>query len=396
MTYKHTKFEDSATMRSLEKLAREKGWVKPEPITKQASTELDLTPSLNLTENIIKLCNGLKKAGFDKYAVELEDKLMAYKKAASLYETSDEKGDDLVDAAHPKGSHKLEGVDSDEATVETILDQHLKLMEVINKKPHGKLASSADILNAVKIALADSNQIRKLIIDAKNLSNQGVNIAAKSGDLYDMTINWAKGRVEVISEVSVGEINNNQIQSAIDALDAIRRNFQPNILAGTGFFKSLNKGLTDPVVYAKVDGLLKAALEKLKLAQSQFKEIGLVQAPVAPLDTDEVSGAETTVATPAAAAVITEKENFQARAKSVLEDLLTGKNTLNDKTKFNDAERAKFFPKIDALVKQVQYFIFTATKVPDVSELVGKLKVIEDWSAKLIEWARLATPGIPR
>lgn len=156
MSYKHTKFTESETMRSLEKLAREKGWVKPEPITKQASSELDLTPSLNLTENIIKLCNGLKKAGFDKYAVELEDKLMAYKKAASLYEVSDEKGEDLVDAAHPKGSHKLEGVDSDEATVETILDQHLKLMEVINKKPHGKLASSRDVLNAVKIALGQT------------------------------------------------------------------------------------------------------------------------------------------------------------------------------------------------------------------------------------------------
>ena len=155
MTFKHTKFEDSAVMRSLEKLAQQKGWVQSDLLQKQAANqEVDLSVVDSLVENIVKLCQGLRKSGFNKQAEELENNYFEYKRAQTLYETSKEKGDDLVDAAHPKGSHKLEDVEGDEATFETILDVHLKTLEMIDKKPTGKLASSKDILNSVKIVLA--------------------------------------------------------------------------------------------------------------------------------------------------------------------------------------------------------------------------------------------------
>lgn len=153
MTFKHVKFEDSVVMRSLEKLAKEKGLVKEESITKTASKTV--TASDNLTENVLTLCAGLRERGFQKQANELETKFMTLKQAQTLYETSSEKGEDLVDAAHPKGSHKLEGVDGDEAVFETILDQHLKNIKMIDKKPTGKLASSKDILGAVKKVLGE-------------------------------------------------------------------------------------------------------------------------------------------------------------------------------------------------------------------------------------------------
>lgn len=155
MTFKHVKFEDSAVMRSLQKVATEKGWAKPEPLTKSASSKLDLFPTTNLTENILKLCEGLRHQGFNKYADELEDKFVVYKQAAAatLYETSSEEGEDLVDRAHPKGSHHLENVDSDEAVIETILDQHLKDTKMVEKKPTGKLSNSGEILDAVKTVL---------------------------------------------------------------------------------------------------------------------------------------------------------------------------------------------------------------------------------------------------
>src|SRR5574338_644538 len=150
MTFKHTKFEDSPIMRSLEKVAREKGLVKDEPIAKTASAPtIDLAPSGNLMSNVLKLCAGLRASGFDKYASELELAYLNYKRANTLYETSKEKGEDLVDEAHPKGSHKLEGVDGD-AVIETILDNHLKMVELVNKKPTGKLASSKDVMGGVK------------------------------------------------------------------------------------------------------------------------------------------------------------------------------------------------------------------------------------------------------
>lgn len=151
MTFKHINFGDSVTMRALEKLAREKGLVEEQPIKKTAAVKkMELNPSTNLMENILNLCAGLRDKGFNKYADELETKFINYKQAQTLYETSKETGDDLVDAAHPKGSHKLEGVDGDESVVETILDQHMKLLNIVNKKPTGKLASSQEAIKAVK------------------------------------------------------------------------------------------------------------------------------------------------------------------------------------------------------------------------------------------------------
>jgi len=158
MTFKHINFEDSPTMRSLARLAQEKGLLQSSNL-KVTEAQPDYTVSDNLIENILKLCSGLRTLGQNKYANELEEKYMVYKKAAAnLYETSSEKGEDLVDEAHPKGSHKLENVDGD-AIVETVIDQHLKMLNVVNKKPNGKLASNTDILNAVKKVIAQDNGV---------------------------------------------------------------------------------------------------------------------------------------------------------------------------------------------------------------------------------------------
>lgn len=159
MTFKHVKFEDSPTMRALEKVAKEKGLVKPEPLQKKASVtkRADYTPSNDFMENILKLCAGLRANGLEKAASEVETNYLKFKQAQTLYETSKEKGEDLVQSAHPKGSHKLEGVEGEEATVEDILDQHNKLVEIVNKKPTGKL-STAQIINEVKVALGQEAQ----------------------------------------------------------------------------------------------------------------------------------------------------------------------------------------------------------------------------------------------
>lgn len=158
MTFKHVKFEDSAVMRSLERMAREKGLVPDEParVKTASAPDLDFPEGSTLMENILKLCAGLRHAGFEKHAQEVEEKFLAFKQAQTLYETSSEKGEDLIDAAHPKGSHKLEDVAGDDlAVVETVIDQHLKHLKMINKEPTGKLANNNQILNAVKVVLAD-------------------------------------------------------------------------------------------------------------------------------------------------------------------------------------------------------------------------------------------------
>lgn len=155
MTFKHVKFEDSPTMRALEKVAREKGLVKPETMTKKASLvkKADLTPTNNLMENIVKLCVGLREQGLVKDAAEIETNYLRFKQAQTLYETSKETGEDLLDQAHPDGSHKLVDVDSTEAVVEDLIDKHEKTEEVAEKKPGGKLSDAKSVIKAVKKAL---------------------------------------------------------------------------------------------------------------------------------------------------------------------------------------------------------------------------------------------------
>src|SRR5580692_10358469 len=133
MTFKHIDFADSETMRSLERLAVKKGLCKPEEIKKTAA--IDLFASSNLTQNILNLCSGLRASGMNKYAEEIEQKYIYYKKAQTLYDVSKETGEDLIDAAHPNGSHKLRDVDSDEAVIETVIDQHLAAIKMLDKKP---------------------------------------------------------------------------------------------------------------------------------------------------------------------------------------------------------------------------------------------------------------------
>jgi hypothetical protein len=99
----------------------------------------------------------MRAQGLEKEAAEVEMNYLNYKRAQTLYETSKEKGEDQIHAAHPDGSHKLEGMDTDEATFEDILDQHAKIIQVMDKKPSGKLSSAVQVLNSVKKVLGQKN-----------------------------------------------------------------------------------------------------------------------------------------------------------------------------------------------------------------------------------------------
>lgn len=167
MTFKHVKFEDSPIMRSLEKVAHEKGLVKPNVLEKIASRpkKLDMTPSPDLMENIFKLCTGLRVQGFTKEATELEVKYLNYKQAQTLYEAHTEKGEDLIEAAHPEGSHHLEDVEGDEAIFEDILDKHEKILDVVNKTPKGKLSEASAVINAVKTVLSEKKNKKSVTGD---------------------------------------------------------------------------------------------------------------------------------------------------------------------------------------------------------------------------------------
>lgn len=262
MTYKHIDFSSSPTMRSLERVAKEKGWIKEEPLTKTAAVKTDLTPSNSLLDNVLKLCAGLRDRGFEKQASELEINLLNYKQAQTLYETTPEKGEDLVHAAHPQGSHKLEGLDAenDGAVVEDILDQHAKNLQMIEKKPTGKLASISEAIEAVKVAIGAPPLVVKR---AAKVSLGAVPVVFDPAGGYAYGGGWSKlmgllgsggTTAEGASAATVGAMGalaGTALVSAIGGAmvgNALFKDFlSPNIIqdAGQKLIEATQKSLTD-------------------------------------------------------------------------------------------------------------------------------------------------------
>jgi hypothetical protein len=129
---------------------------------------------------IFNLSQNLRKKGYDKYADELEfNSLILKKSQTNLYSVFKETGENLVDLAHPKGSHSIEGVQGDNV-VETITDQKEKIEKSVKKEPTGKLAHSS-LVNIIK--MGGSPEITAMIEAGEE--------AAKKGLLKD-TVNWFK------------------------------------------------------------------------------------------------------------------------------------------------------------------------------------------------------------
>ena len=249
MSFKND-FSSSEVMRSLEKIAQEKGLIKPDPIKKTAAAKkADFTPTSNLMENIFKLCAGLRTQGLEKVAMEVEMNYLNYKQAQTLYETSKEKGEDVIHAAHPDGSHKMENIDSDEATFEDILDKHTKMLQVIEKKPHGKLSSAAQILKAVKIALADDASDERarqywqgILTEATSL----VNTIIQNEDVSDMTYhsmpllgqNWFREAPESSTGMAL-KTTKGHLENVLENLNSLARKL-PSMEALKEFQANLN------------------------------------------------------------------------------------------------------------------------------------------------------------
>jgi len=275
MTFKHTNFDESTTMRSLIKVAAEKGWVKSEPIQKTASVSEDLSPSENLTENIIKLCAGLRNSGLDKFAEELEGKFIAYKQASNLYNVTKEEGKDLIDAAHPKGGHKMEDLEGD-ALVETILENRLKILNVVNKKPTGKLASHSDIMSAVKIALAgDPNKVsaklRKVLANVNTIFS-----LHEQENILSRPLVQGKDTLRGLINSAIENANNPDVLEGLfyqikSGLDSFNSAFKP----GWAF------GGVSKEIWSNMEPVFASAYAALAAAKELSEEPDVAPAPVA-------------------------------------------------------------------------------------------------------------------
>lgn len=201
MTYKHINFDDSPIMRSLEKHYIDNNLFKNNDSKKEAKniSVPNILPSVNLDENILKLAQDLRAANQSSYAAELESNFLIYKQVLSLYQTSNETGEDLIQSAHPNGSHKMEDLNSSEAVFEDVLDRHLKILDMVSKNPKGKLSNANQIIEAVKVIFAgefsdmaniNKNPIEKLYSQALEQFNQFDSLVEdfedKAGTLFNL------------------------------------------------------------------------------------------------------------------------------------------------------------------------------------------------------------------
>jgi hypothetical protein len=172
--------------------AKNKGWVKDEPIQKKASASL--TPSDNLFIDIIRLAEEMRTRGLLKQAQSLEEALTEYRQAEVEFS-------EMLLQAHPDGDVTVADASDDLADIETLESQHEKFMTNVRREPlakTAKLKKKADDesleYKMIQKAGQDSETIRSSLAETgllgKNFSFSGQNWGSpKVAELYAKTAN---------------------------------------------------------------------------------------------------------------------------------------------------------------------------------------------------------------
>lgn len=130
----------------------------------------DILKFNNINDELISLISNLEKIGEKQAANNVNKQLYIYKQAISeLYNVTGETGKDLIDNAHPGGGTTLVPASNEGGKVETIIEEHDKIINNVMKQPTGKVAQI----------------ILKLIKTANQLENSG---DIKTAKLIDKTI----------------------------------------------------------------------------------------------------------------------------------------------------------------------------------------------------------------
>lgn len=134
---------------NMKKTAERKGWIKPEENIKTANFQKrSFNFSAQLFQNLTSLAQELKSAGLQKEAEVLEDKIFQHKLAESnLYNLTQGTGEDWIELAHPEGSVEVLQSQEKEGTIETAIDQQIRMREIVLKNPKRADQKLFNILN---------------------------------------------------------------------------------------------------------------------------------------------------------------------------------------------------------------------------------------------------------
>lgn len=276
------KSQDGETLRNLVKNAHDKGIFKEESriskIMKAAATAkpaVDLTPSDNVQENLLKLCSGLRERGFAAYAAKVEDRIAQLKVAdVHMYDVHGETGEDLLEFAHPEGSVEVAEAEGDNGVVEDKLDEQKKLIEIVQKSAAS--TKKAEVIEQVKLALrgpgtsflvseaaptAEAGAAYAAIVDSiKDRLGQLVQVFGTKGVAGDPGVKSLTKQVQEVFIPSLDIIKREALEGKADTipqfLNAFRK-FQ-------GYFTTSKQAGTFDTVIFKDDDTSLVAIEMLQ------------------------------------------------------------------------------------------------------------------------------------
>ncbi len=206
---KNTRMNESKDlMRSLSAIAEKKGWMKEEVVSVKKASFV----SGNLLQDIMTLSSELRGKGFDTYANEIEANYFKFAKAESaLYSNPD--GNKEITNAHPEGSVELD-IEGD-AVMETVIDRHLAMLDVVNKQPKGKLTTAQAINEVKKVFGQASERLDKIPLDT--FLDSGENGAA-------YIISYVNRVKQIIQKViSENQISANVKDGLTEALNSLNK-----------------------------------------------------------------------------------------------------------------------------------------------------------------------------
>lgn len=151
-------FFKSEIMRSYHRVAKEKGWVQPEVMVKQASVkDIDLSSGNDLFVDCCKLAQVLRIKGYVKQANDLEQKIMNLKLAEkSIYDEVEPS--DILELAHPDGDVTIVEALNGYGDVETPTSQHNKILDAVKavKKNSNLIKCAKSILKIAQVSVVQA------------------------------------------------------------------------------------------------------------------------------------------------------------------------------------------------------------------------------------------------
>lgn len=213
--------------------------------TPEQSKEFIMNPKTSavIISRLVALANDLDAMGAEDAALAVDRRLVLYKEAVDkLYDVHGETGDKLVEMAHPGGGPVLVPAKDEGGKVETIVEEHKKMVDRSTKKPTGKIAEV----------------IQKLVVRANALEDAGEIEAARAVDRA----------IEQLREVSLPFVNRG---TALEAAGSEYKNASIKIAIDS---EELKKQLMNKfsVLVSKVM-LIEEFIDNFGTAASQMKRL---------------------------------------------------------------------------------------------------------------------------